>query len=68
MMSRIRENQVAATIVADMVYLPSEVCDRIVVRDGKIFFVEIKKPGDKLREKQREFSELVGSQYEIMYG
>ena len=62
------ENKIAKTIVADKIYKPSEVCDRIVVRNSKIYFVEIKRKGQRLRKKQEEFSKIVGKQYEIIYG
>lgn len=68
--SRYYENKIAKTIVADKVYLPNEVCDRIVVRDGEIFFIEIKRKGQRqrLRPKQKEFSEVAKEKYEILYG
>jgi glutamine amidotransferase-like uncharacterized protein len=66
--SRLYENETAKTIQANKIYLPCEVCDRIVVRNGKIFFVEIKHKGENLRPKQSEFQQIAKDQYEIMYG
>ena len=66
--SRYYENKIAKNIVADKIYLPNEVCDRIVIRDGKVFFIEIKRKGQKLRPKQKEFKEIVKKKYEILYG
>lgn len=67
--SRLYENEIAKTIVADKIFLPNEVCDRIVVRNGEIFFVEIKrKKSQRLRPKQREFREIAKDRYEVIYG
>lgn len=40
--SRAYENKIAKQIQADLVFKPQEVCDRIVVRQGQIGFIEIK--------------------------
>ena len=54
----------------DYVFLPYEVCDRICIKDGSLFFVEIKQPKRvsgrgyeyfPLTEKQLLFRRLVGS-------
>jgi len=69
--SRLYENEIAKNIVADKVYYPNEVCDRIVVRNGKIYFVEIKRKdtaGQRLKPKQIEFKEIAKDNYEVIYG
>jgi hypothetical protein len=66
--SRLFENEIAKNIQADRIFLPQEVCDRIVVRNGKIIFIEIKHKGERLRPKQSEFQELAKENYEILYG
>ena len=65
--SRKDENLVASKIEADHVFLPSEVCDRIVIRNGEIFFVEIKKNGQKLRPKQELFRSIAEEKYEVIF-
>jgi len=65
--SRLFENEVAKTIQADNIFLPQEICDRIVVRNGKIFFIEIKHKGERLRPKQSEFQEIAKDKYEILF-
>lgn len=66
--SRIHENSVAAKIASqyDHFYLPNEVCDRIGIRNGRIYFIEIKQKWSKLRPKQAEFQSAVGSSYIIV--
>lgn len=68
--SRIYENEIAKTIKGDKIYLPCEVCDRIVIRNGEIFFIEIKRKGRgrKLRPKQEEFRKIAKDKYEVIYG
>lgn len=66
--SRIYENKTAKQIQANKIYLPNEICDRIIIRDGKIIFIEIKHPNEKLRPKQAEFQQIAKDQYEILYG
>lgn len=69
--SRLFENKIAETIKADKVFLPQEVCDRIIVRDGKIIFVEIKrkdKRQQRLKPKQKEFKKIAKDSYEVIYG
>lgn len=65
--SRKHENEVASRLQGDFIFKPNEVCDRIVVRNGKIFFVEIKQHGQKLRPKQKLFSDIVKNRYQIVY-
>jgi hypothetical protein len=69
--SRKYENEIAKKIIADKIYLPNEICDRIVVRNGKIYFIEIKRKNGKeslLRPKQLEFQVIAKEQYEVLYG
>lgn len=65
--SRLHENAVASRLQGDFIFKPNEVCDRIVVQDGKVFFVEIKQVGQKLRPKQQLFSDIVKNMYRIVY-
>lgn len=49
------------------VFSPTVVCDRIAVKDGKVLFVEFKKPGQELRPGQQKIHDLVPSMYLIRY-
>jgi hypothetical protein len=49
------------------VYSPTVVCDRIAVKGGKVFFVDFKKPGQKLRPGQQRIHDLVPEMYIIQY-
>lgn len=40
------------------VFSPTVVCDRIAIRNGKVFFVEFKKPGQELRPGQQRVRDL----------
>jgi len=64
--SRKYENMVASKLKGDYIFMPNEICDRIVVRNGAIFFVEIKRKGEKLRPKQELFKSIVKEKYEIV--
>ncbi len=48
------------------VFSPTVVCDRIAVKDGKVIFVEFKKPGQALTENQELIKNLV-EDYQIVY-
>jgi hypothetical protein len=50
------------------IFPPTVVCDRVAVKDGKVFFVEFKKLGQKLRPGQQEIHDLVPGMYVIRYG
>lgn len=50
------------------VFSPTVVCDRIAVKDGKVFFVEFKLPGQPLRPGQARIQSLAPDQYLIRYG
>jgi hypothetical protein len=68
--SRIHENLVAEKIKDsfDFLFKPYEVCDRIGIKNNKIFFIEIKSQKNKtLTEKQRHFKRLVGNSFIIQY-
>lgn len=62
------ENEVAKTIIAEKIYQPFEICDRIIVKNGKILFIEIKHPNERLRPKQIEFQLIAKDQYQVLYG
>ncbi len=65
-----RERAAAAELELEgfEVYSPTVVCDRIGVRDGKVYFVEFKKPGQELRPGQQRIHDLVPDNYLIRYG
>jgi hypothetical protein len=73
--SRLRRAQIAAEVAMAKkletegfkVFSPTVVCDRIAVKDGKVFFVEFKKTGQELRPGQREIHDLVPEMYLIRY-
>jgi hypothetical protein len=64
--SRLHENEVAAKLTG-LVFQPNEVCDRIIIRDGQVFFIEIKRHGQKLTEKQGLFQSIVKDRFQILY-
>ena len=66
-LSRKHENEVAASLPYEEVFLPQEVCDRIAVMNGEILFIEIKQVGRPLTKKQKKFQELVGTNYIVVY-
>ena len=45
---------------------PTVVCDRIGIKDGEVFFIEFKKPGQKLSPNQERIRALV-EKYIISY-
>lgn len=49
------------------VYSPTSVCDRIAVKDGKVYFVEFKYEGQELRPAQERIQKLVPEMYKIVY-
>jgi hypothetical protein len=50
------------------VYSPTVVCDRIAVKDGKVFFVDFKKHRkQKLRPGQQRIHDLVPEMYIVQY-
>ena len=50
------------------VYSPTVVCDRIAVRDGAVFFVEFRLPGQSLRPGQARIQSLVPQNYIVRFG
>jgi Holliday junction resolvase len=48
------------------VYSPTVVCDRIAVRDGRVWFVEFKKGRQKLRPGQQAIHDLMPEHYLIV--
>ncbi|MDA8260569.1 MAG: hypothetical protein M0Z99_33875 [Betaproteobacteria bacterium] len=49
------------------VFSPTVVCDRVAIKDGKVFFVEFKKQGQPLRQGQQAVCDLVPEMYLIRY-
>jgi hypothetical protein len=48
------------------IFSPTVVCDRIGVKDGRVFFIEFKKVGrEKLRAGQQRIADLVPNQYVV---
>ncbi len=43
------------------------VCDRVAVKDDKVFFVEFKRRGQQLRDGQRRIQELVPEMYLVRF-
>ena len=49
------------------IFSPTVVCDRIGIKNGKLFFIEFKKKGhEKLRPGQKRVAELVPESYKII--
>lgn len=48
------------------IYSPTVVCDRIGVRDGKVYFLEFKKGHQELRPCQKAITELVPKMYLVI--
>ena len=70
--SRIWENAKAEEMKQTYteIFQPFVVCDRICVKNNQIVFVEIKKIGQKLSEKQQQFQklcEMLGYKYIVEY-
>jgi len=74
--SKRRRNQIAVEVEQAKqletegfeVFSPTVVCDRVAVKDGKVFFVEFKKPGQELRPGQQKVHDAVPEMYLIRYG
>lgn len=62
------ERQTAEKLKADgfEVLWPASVCDRICIKDGKLFFVEFKKPKQRLRREQQIVRDLLPDQYIVV--
>lgn len=63
------EQQMAKKMEEDgfEVYSPTVVCDRIAIKNGKVYFVEFKKPGQELRPGQQKVHDLIPENYIIRY-
>ena len=46
---------------------PLVVCDRVAIKDGKVYFVEFKRRGQSLRDGQRRVQELVPEMYLVRF-
>jgi hypothetical protein len=49
------------------VFSPTVVCDRIAVKDGKVYFVEFKKIGQSLRPGQKRIHDLMPENYRVVF-
>jgi len=49
------------------VFSPTVVCDRIAIKDGKVFFVEFKRTGQDLRPGQKKIKDLMPDNYLIVF-
>ncbi|MDG6949546.1 MAG: hypothetical protein JRM77_06860 [Nitrososphaerota archaeon] len=49
------------------VFSPLVVCDRIGVKDNTVYFLEFKKPGQKLRPRQALIHDLVPERYRVTF-
>jgi len=50
-----------------VVFSPLVVCDRIGVKDNMVYFLEFKKPGQKLRPRQELIHDLVPDMYRVIF-
>jgi hypothetical protein len=59
--SRDFENKVVESIKNkyDKIFYISSICDRIALRGDELIFIEIKKPGRRLRPQQKEIAEML---------
>ena len=49
------------------VFSPTVVCDRVAIKDGKVFFVEFKSTGQNLRAGQQRVHDTSPDNYLIVY-
>ncbi|HEV8290151.1 MAG TPA: hypothetical protein VGQ00_04350 [Candidatus Norongarragalinales archaeon] len=49
------------------VFSPTAVCDRVAIKDGKVFFIEFKKKGQQLRTGQQRVAELNSERYFVKF-
>ena len=49
-----------------IIYSPTAVCDRIGVKNGKVFFLEFKKNNQTLRSSQQKIRDLVPWMYRVV--
>jgi hypothetical protein len=67
---QLEHEQTEAAKLVDLgfeVFSPTVVCDRVAVKDGKVFFVEFKPTGQKLRPGQQRIKDLVPNMYLVQY-
>ncbi len=67
-MKQIRHEETEANKLRDEgfeVLSPTVVCDRIAIKAGRVFFVEFKSPGQKLRPGQQRIHDLVPEMYVV---
>ncbi|HYC26657.1 MAG TPA: hypothetical protein VEB67_01385 [Nitrososphaerales archaeon] len=50
-----------------IVFSPTVVCDRVGIKEGKVYFLEFKRPGQSLRPAQQTIHDHVPHMYEIVY-
>jgi len=48
------------------VFSPTAVCDRVAIKNGKVFLIEFKKPEQRLTESQEKVKKLVRN-YRVVY-
>jgi hypothetical protein len=69
-LAQIESEQKMATCLQSegyVVFSPTVVCDRIAVKDGRLYFVEFKKHGQQLRPGQQTIRDLMPENYLIRY-
>jgi len=49
------------------IFSPTVVCDRIGIKDGKVYFLEFKLPGQELRDGQKAIADLTPENYKIIF-
>lgn len=49
------------------IFSPTVVCDRVGIKNGKVFFLEFKKPGQTLRAGQQKVCDLMKDNYKVIY-
>jgi hypothetical protein len=69
--SRIYENEVLENHKNEFTenFHPNAVCDRIAVKNGEIYFIEVKRkegPGSELSEQQQKFRKIAKDKYLIL--
>jgi len=66
--SRFYENKAAKQLNSsfEKVWQPNEICDRIAIKNGRVFFIEIKTGDRSLSPKQEEFRRIVKSKFIVL--
>jgi hypothetical protein len=67
-LSRFYENRVARQLNPkfNKIWQPQEICDRIAIKNGNIFFIEIKTRNRELTKNQKEFQKLAKNKYIVI--